>query len=116
MDRMGTKQTVIRFNFFILSENPNRISIFRKALGRFAIRLDRDAEAELLVTRVALIFAMFRSWLGRLGFVATDGLQNYLVAEKQQEDESRQRFREGWRVAGIRPIAAAFWRSFPHAS
>ncbi len=41
---------------------------------------------------------------GRLGFVATNGLQDYLVVEGQQEDEYRQRIREGWRVAEIRPI------------
>ena len=41
---------------------------------------------------------------GRLGFVATNGLQDYLVIEGQQEDEYRQRIREGWRVAEIRPI------------
>ena len=41
---------------------------------------------------------------GRLGFVATNGLQDYLVIEGQHEDEYRQRIREGWRVAEIRPI------------
>ncbi len=41
---------------------------------------------------------------GRLGFVATNGLQDYLVIEGLYEDEYRQRIREGWRVAEIRPI------------
>lgn len=41
---------------------------------------------------------------GRLGFVATNGIQDYLVIEGRQEDEYRQRIREGWRVAEIRPI------------
>lgn len=41
---------------------------------------------------------------GRLGFVATNGLQDYLVIEGQHEDEYRQRIREGWRVSEIRPI------------
>ena len=41
---------------------------------------------------------------GRLGFVATNGLQDYLLIEGQQEDEYRRRIREGWRVAEIRPI------------
>ncbi|CAM2780932.1 hypothetical protein [Rariglobus hedericola] len=41
---------------------------------------------------------------GRLGFVATNGLQDYLVIEGQQEDEYRLRIKEGWRVAEIRPI------------
>jgi hypothetical protein len=41
---------------------------------------------------------------GRLGFVATNGIQDYLVIEGEHEDEYRQRIREGWRVAEIRPI------------
>lgn len=41
---------------------------------------------------------------GRLGFVATNGLQDYLVIEGQHEDEYRRRIREGWKVAEIRPI------------
>lgn len=41
---------------------------------------------------------------GRLGFVATNGLQDLLVIEGQHEDEYRRRIREGWRVAEIRPI------------
>ena len=41
---------------------------------------------------------------GRLGFVATNGLQDYLVIEGQHEDEYRQRVREGWKVVEIRPI------------
>ncbi|MET0262468.1 MAG: hypothetical protein ABW223_06195 [Rariglobus sp.] len=41
---------------------------------------------------------------GRLGFVATNGIQDYLVIEGQNEDEYRQRIREGWRVVEIRPI------------
>lgn len=42
---------------------------------------------------------------GRLGFVATNGLHDYLVIEGgERENEYRQRIREGWRVAEIRPI------------
>ena len=41
---------------------------------------------------------------GRLGFVATNGLQDYLVIEGEYEDEYRLRIKEGWRVAEIRPI------------
>ncbi len=41
---------------------------------------------------------------GRLGFVATNGVQDYLVIEGEYEDEYRQRIREGWMVAEIRPI------------
>ena len=42
---------------------------------------------------------------GRLGFVATNGIQDYLVIEGgEQEDEYRQRIKEGWKVAEIRPI------------
>ena len=41
---------------------------------------------------------------GRMGFVATNGLQDYLVIEGQHEDEYRRRIKEGWRVAEIRPI------------
>ncbi|MFA6286933.1 MAG: hypothetical protein WC661_06055 [Opitutaceae bacterium] len=41
---------------------------------------------------------------GRLGFVATNGLQDYLLIEGRQEDEYRRRICEGWRVAEIRPI------------
>lgn len=41
---------------------------------------------------------------GRLGFVATNGIQDYLVIEGEREDEYRQRIREGWKIAEIRPI------------
>lgn len=41
---------------------------------------------------------------GRLGFVATNGIQDYLVIEGGYEDEYSQRIREGWRVAEVRPI------------
>jgi len=41
---------------------------------------------------------------GRLGFVATNGLQDYLVIEGELEDEYRRRINEGWRVAEVRPI------------
>lgn len=41
---------------------------------------------------------------GRLGFVATNGLHDHLVIEGRNADEYRQRLREGWRVAEIRPI------------
>lgn len=41
---------------------------------------------------------------GRLGFVATNGLQDLLVIEGEYQDEYRQRIRDGWRVAEIRPI------------
>jgi hypothetical protein len=41
---------------------------------------------------------------GRLGFIATNGLHDKVVVEGVQEDEYRQRIREGWRVAEVRPI------------
>jgi hypothetical protein len=41
---------------------------------------------------------------GRIGFVATNGVQDYLVIEGVHEDEYRQRINEGWTVAEIRPI------------
>ncbi|HTJ79136.1 MAG TPA: hypothetical protein VL357_09080 [Rariglobus sp.] len=51
---------------------------------------------------------------GRLGFVATNGLQDYLVIEGQHEDEYRQRVREGWRVAEIRPICRSITPKLMH--
>ncbi|MFH1498754.1 MAG: hypothetical protein ABII82_13115 [Verrucomicrobiota bacterium] len=41
---------------------------------------------------------------GRLGFIATNGLQDTVVIEGAQEDEYRLRIKEGWRVAELRPI------------
>lgn len=51
---------------------------------------------------------------GRLGFVATNGVQDYLVIEGQLEDEYRQRIREGWRVAEIRPICRSIVPKLVH--
>lgn len=51
---------------------------------------------------------------GRLGFVATNGLQDYLVIEGVQEDEYRRRIREGWRVAEIRPICRSITPKLLH--
>lgn len=41
---------------------------------------------------------------GRLGFIATNGLQDTVLIEGAQEDEYRLRIKEGWRVAELRPI------------
>lgn len=52
---------------------------------------------------------------GRLGFVATNGLHDYLVIEGgEHEDEYRQRIREGWRVAEIRPICRSIVPKLVH--
>lgn len=51
---------------------------------------------------------------GRLGFVATNGLQDYLVIEGEHADEYRQRIREGWRVAEIRPICRSLHPKLIH--
>jgi len=51
---------------------------------------------------------------GRLGFVATNGIQDYLVIEGQHEDEYRQRIREGWKVAEIRPICRSLHPKLIH--
>ena len=41
---------------------------------------------------------------GRLAFIATNGLHDCAVVEDGEEDEFRQRLREGWRMVAIRPI------------
>jgi hypothetical protein len=51
---------------------------------------------------------------GRLGFIATNGLQDYLLIEGQQEDEYRERIREGWRVAAIKPICRSLTPKLVH--
>ena len=53
---------------------------------------------------------------GRLGFVATNGLQDYLVIEGQHEDEYRRRIKEGWRVAEIRPICRSITPKLIHTN
>lgn len=52
---------------------------------------------------------------GRLGFVATNGVQDYLVIEGVQEDEYRRRIREGWTVAEIRPICRSIQPKLIHS-
>ncbi len=41
---------------------------------------------------------------GRTAFIATNGLQDSVVIDGEQEDEYRRKIREGWRVVEIRPI------------
>lgn len=53
---------------------------------------------------------------GRIGFVATNGLHDYLVIEGQHEDEYRQRIREGWKVAEIRPICRSIDPKLRHTN
>jgi len=53
---------------------------------------------------------------GRLGFVATNGLQDYLVIEGQHEDEYRRRIKEGWMVAEIRPICRSITPKLIHTN
>jgi len=53
---------------------------------------------------------------GRMGFVATNGLQDYLVIEGQYEDEYRRRIREGWKVAEIRPICRSINPKLVHTN
>jgi hypothetical protein len=51
---------------------------------------------------------------GRLGFVATNGLQDFLIIEGEHEDEYRRRIQEGWRVAEIRPICRSLHPKLIH--
>jgi hypothetical protein len=51
---------------------------------------------------------------GRLGFIATNGLHDMVVIEGVQEDEYRQRIREGWRVAAVRPICRSLTPKLIH--
>lgn len=51
---------------------------------------------------------------GRLGFIATNGLHDTVVIEGVQEDEYRQRIREGWRVAQVRPICRSLTPKLIH--
>ncbi len=52
---------------------------------------------------------------GRLGFIATNGLHDTVVIEGVQEDEYRQRVREGWRVAQVRPICRSLTPKLIHS-
>lgn len=52
---------------------------------------------------------------GRLGFIATNGLHDTVVIEGVQEDEYRQRIREGWRVAEVRPICRSLTPKLIHS-
>jgi hypothetical protein len=52
---------------------------------------------------------------GRLGFVATNGLHDTVMIEGAQEDEYRQRIREGWRVAEVRPICRSLTPKLVHS-
>jgi hypothetical protein len=52
---------------------------------------------------------------GRLGFVATNGLHDTVVIEGVQEDEYRERIREGWRVAEVRPICRSLTPKLIHS-
>lgn len=51
---------------------------------------------------------------GRLGFIATNGLHDTVVIEGVQEDEYRQRIREGWRVVQVRPICRSLTPKLIH--
>ncbi len=51
---------------------------------------------------------------GRLGFVATNGLHDTVVIDGVQEDEYRQRIREGWRVIEVRPICRSLTPKLIH--
>ena len=53
---------------------------------------------------------------GRLGFIATNGLHDTAVIEGVQEDEYRQRLREGWRVAEVRPICRSLTPKLIHTN
>jgi hypothetical protein len=53
---------------------------------------------------------------GRLGFIATNGLHDTAVIEGAQEDEYRQRIREGWRVAEVRPICRSLTPKLIHTN
>lgn len=52
---------------------------------------------------------------GRLGFIATNGLHDTVVIEGVQEDEYRERIREGWRVAEVRPICRSLTPKLFHS-
>lgn len=51
---------------------------------------------------------------GRLGFIATNGLHDTMVIDGVQEDEYRQRIREGWRVVQVRPICRSLTPKLAH--
>jgi hypothetical protein len=53
---------------------------------------------------------------GRLGFIATNGLHDTAVIEGVQEDEYRQRIREGWRVVEVRPICRSLTPKLIHTN
>ena len=53
---------------------------------------------------------------GRLGFIATNGLHDTAIIEGVQEDEYRQRIREGWRVVEVRPICRSLTPKLIHTN
>ena len=54
---------------------------------------------------------------GRLGFVATNGMHDTVVIEGgAQEDEYRERIREGWRVVEVRPICRSLTPKLIHTN
>jgi hypothetical protein len=53
---------------------------------------------------------------GRLGFIATNGMHDTVVVEGVQEDEYRERIREGWRVAEVRPICRSLTPKLLHSN
>lgn len=53
---------------------------------------------------------------GRLGFIATNGLNDMVVIEGTQEDEYRERIREGWRVVEVRPICRSLTPKLIHTN
>ncbi len=73
----------------------------RVAAGRSCVTL---TATRLVMVAINLRYVAELAGPGRLGFVATNGLQDYLVIEGECEDEYRQRIDEGWRIAEIRPI------------
>lgn len=52
---------------------------------------------------------------GRLGFIATNGLHDFVVIDGVWEDEYRQRISEGWRVAEVRPICRSLVPKLIHS-
>lgn len=53
---------------------------------------------------------------GRLGFIATNGLHDTVVIDGEQEDEYRERIREGWRVVEVRPICRSLTPKLIHTN
>jgi hypothetical protein len=71
-------------------------------------------ETEVTMVALNLRYLTELAGPGRLGFVATNGLQDYLVIEGVHEDEYRRRIREGWTVAEIRPICRSIQPKLIH--